>query len=261
MQTDQDKFYDSGRNYGDDTIDARLERILSFVRTTLTQTEEASISRVLDVGCANGIVLRSLPSALHRVGLDISSVLLARAQKVGIETCQCDFDNNPFPLETGSFDLILANDVIEHVLHTDHVLNEINRVLKPGGLLIISIPNVNQPISLIMQFILDLTPMFAARYRCTHYRDFSNRLFSRILSIHGFSISCREGSFIYPFENSRLSRFIARLIPRWGCQILYLARKTGSPSIPEEFAANMPELMKWFDSQGEASTSPQEKPS
>jgi len=248
MQTDQDKFYDSGRNYGDDSIDARLECILSFVKSTLKSQKTRPVFRVLDVGCANGIVLRSLPSDLKRVGLDISRVLLERVQKAGIETRQCDFDNNPFPLETDSFDLVLANDVIEHVLHTDHVLNEMNRVLKPGGLIIISIPNINQPISLIMQFILDLTPMFAARYRCTHYRDFTNRLFSKILSIHGFTVIRREGSFVFPFENSRISRSIARSIPRWGCQILYLCKKTAPVSVPDEFAANMPELMQWLDS-------------
>ena len=248
MQTDQDKFYDSGRNYGDDTVDARLECILNFVRDTLKQSGGGAITRVLDVGCANGIVLRSLPPGLQRVGLDISSVLLERVQKAGIETRLCDFDNNPFPLESDSFDLVLANDVIEHVLHTDHVLNEINRVLKPGGLLIISIPNVNQPISLIMQFLLDLTPMFAARYRCTHYRDFTNRLFSRILSIHGLTILRRQGSFVFPFENNRISRSLAHIIPRWGCQILYLCKKTVPVSVPDDFAANMPELMKWFDS-------------
>lgn len=246
MQTDQQTFFDSGRIFADDSLDARLKRIIEFLQQALPAIKLDASSRVLDIGCANGMVLRSLPAHIHRTGVDISDSLLLRAHQSGIETFKCDFDNNPLPFEDAGFDLVLANDVIEHVLHTDHLMNEINRVLKPEACLMVSIPNVNQPISFIMQFVLDLTPMFAARYRCTHYRDFSDRLFGNILSTHGFNLLRKEGTFIYPIEKSRFSQFIARWVPRWGAQILYLAKKKRDASIPDDFASNMPELLGWF---------------
>lgn len=249
MKTDQTKYYDSGRTFTEDSYDERLNCILAFLRRSKILELLQPNARVLDIGCANALVLRSLPSTFQRTGVDIASSLLQRAQQAGIETVVSDFDNNPLPLPDDYYDLVLANDVIEHVLHTDHVINEINRVLKPGGNLVVSIPNINQPISCLMQFILDLTPMFAARYRCTHYRDFSNRLFTNILHVHGLAILTKAGSYVYPFEHSPLSRAVARLIPRWGAQIIYLARKSFRIDIDDDFAGSMPELLNWFRDQ------------
>ncbi|MDD5679100.1 MAG: class I SAM-dependent methyltransferase [Kiritimatiellae bacterium] len=246
MSTEQNKYYDNGLSYSDDSLDARLTRVIEFLRQALPVIELDSSSRVLDIGCANGMVLRSLPENIRRTGVDVAGAPLQRAEQAGIETVVCDFDNNPLPFPAGQYNLVLCNDVIEHVLHTDHLMNEINRVLKPGGHLVISIPNVNQPVSFVMQFILDFTPMYAARYRGTHYRDFSDRLFGKILSVHGFDLIRKEGSFIYPAENNRVSQLIAKLLPRWGAQILYFARKNQNASIADDFAANMPELQKWF---------------
>ena len=246
MQTDQSKYYDVSHHLPGDAWDARMECLAAFLHRALPGMQMSPKAQVLDVGCANGLMLRTLPPEWRRVGVDVTEPLLRLAREGGIETHLCDFDNHPLPFGDGEFELVFCNDVIEHVLHTDHVLNEINRVLKPGGWLFMSIPNINQPVSLVMQFILDLTPMFAARYRCTHYRDFTHRLFQRITTIHGFSITRAAGTFIYPWGRSRLSRAVARWIPRWGMQILYLAQKARTVQVPEGFTANMPELMAWF---------------
>lgn len=247
MTNDQRKFYSTDRHFLGNTRDARLECIVQFLHRNLAPISQSHTLQVLDVGCANGIVLRSLPDTWRRVGIDITEELLPLAREAGVETHVCDFDNQPFPFPDETFDLVIANDVIEHVLHTDAVLNEMNRVLKPSGRLFISIPNVNQPVSLLMQFLLDLTPMFAARYRCPHYRDFTHRLFRRILGIHGFTIDRCAGTFIYPWERNRLSKAVASRLPRWATQILYWGVKRESVVIDEGFAANMPELLRWFE--------------
>lgn len=249
MKTDQEFSCARLGSYDMLKIDRRLACIIALINDTFQKAPAGKIASVLDLGCDFGFVLRHLPSNLRRLGVDVSSLALESLQSAGIETLRCDFDNNPLPVESGSFDLILANDVIEHVLHTDHVLNEINRVLRPGGVLIASIPNVNQPVSFILQHILDLTPMFSARYRSLHYRDFSNRLFTKILEIHGFDVLSQQGTYIFPFENNRASHLIAKMIPRWGAQILYLAKKRTDKCIAEEFCLNMPILMRWIKSQ------------
>jgi 2-polyprenyl-3-methyl-5-hydroxy-6-metoxy-1,4-benzoquinol methylase len=248
MTNDQRKFYSKDSHFLGNAKDARLECIIRFLHRNLAPLSPSSTLQVLDVGCANGIVLRSLPDTWRRVGIDITEELLSLAREDGVETHVCDFDNHPFPFPNETFDLVIANDVIEHVLHTDAVLNEVNRVLKPSGRLFISIPNVNQPISLLMQFLLDLTPMFAARYRCPHYRDFTHRLFRQILGIHGFNVERCAGTFIYPWDRSRLSKAVASWLPRWATQILYWGAKRESIVIDEGFAPNMPELLRWLDS-------------
>ena len=247
MKTDQHKFYSGDRHFLGDTRDARLDSIIEFLHRNLVTIPQSSSMQVLDVGCANGMVLRTLPATWRRVGMDVTETLLQLAGAEGIETHICDFDNQAFPFPGETFDLVIANDVIEHVLHTDTVLNEISRVLKPSGRLFTSIPNINQPISFFMQFVLDLTPMFAARYRCTHYRDFTHRLFKQILRAHGFRLKQCAGTFIYPWERSWLSRTIAHRVPRWATQIMYWVEKDRSVVVDEGFAANMPELLRWFD--------------
>lgn len=243
---DQAAYFSQDQQYLVDKPEARLLRIQAFLGQAVQDFMPAG-QRVLDVGCGNGIALEALKSWPQRCGVDVSDELLKLACAKGVDARFCDVDNTALPFPDQSFDLVLSSDVIEHVLHTDHLLNEINRVLKPGGLYVAVIPNVNQPISLIMQFLLDLTPMYASRYRCPHYRDFSARLFGLILQRHGFDIVRKEGSYVYPFEGRSLSIAVARLIPRWGAQVLFACRKTSRVKVAEGFNPNMPDLLRWLN--------------
>lgn len=240
---DQASFYDVDTPFVNEVQDRRLERLVEFLGAA---TAGRPIKRALDIGCANGRLLDALPSHVEKHGIDVSENLLGLARNKGIRTVLLDVDAKPLPYGAADFDLVIATDVIEHIQHTDALLNEINRVLAPGGLFIAGIPNVNQPVSFVMQFILDLTPMYSARYRCTHYRDFSHRLFRMILARHGFAIARQEGSYLYPFERSRLLTALVRRVPRWGCQLFYAARKRADAHVAEGFAGSMPELLAWL---------------
>ncbi len=251
MRHDQADFFDKQDPYLKEKNDRRIIRITEFLRATwaeMTSTSALKSPSVLDVGCANGSMLSQLPDGVYKAGIDVSEVLLAMAKSKGVDAYCVDVDTQRLPFPDQTFDLVTATDVIEHVLHTDHLINEINRVLKPGGVFLAGIPNINQPISLVMQFVLDLTPMFAARYRCPHYRDFTARMFKSILATHGFEVMRCEGSYIFPFENSSFSVWMAKRIPRWGAQVLVRARKVEARTIEEGFNENMPSLLKWFGS-------------
>jgi SAM-dependent methyltransferase len=250
MQHDQARFFDTQDPYLNEKKDQRIKRINEFLAASwgrLNAPGQPAPTAVLDIGCANGSALSQLPDGLYKAGLDVSTALLELAKAKGIDTYCVDVDRDPLPFESGRFDMVIATDVIEHVLHTDHLLNEMNRVLRPGGVLVAGLPNINQPISLIMQFLLDLTPMFASRYRCPHYRDFTSRLFRLILKKHGFSITQCEGSYIFPFENSRAGIWVAKRVPRWGTQILFDAKKEKDRTVEDGFHPDMPSLLKWLE--------------
>ena len=55
---------------------------------------------------------------------------------------QIDFfyDGHVIPFEDSSFDSVFASDVFEHLFNFDEILNELNRVLKPGGQMLVTIP-------------------------------------------------------------------------------------------------------------------------
>jgi SAM-dependent methyltransferase len=96
---------------------------------------------VLDAGCGVGYGTRLLaehdPARL--VGVDISAEALSHAPADSAELVEADLRDLPFPAD--SFDVVVCFEVIEHVEGHDRVLDELRRVLRPGGTLLISSPN------------------------------------------------------------------------------------------------------------------------
>jgi SAM-dependent methyltransferase len=99
---------------------------------------------VVEAGCGSSEWLRSLGGQFdQRIGLDIST---KRLEKAGIKPDGWTFKladlNSPFPLADRSVEVVLANQVIEHVIDPFHVAQEIHRVLKPGGRCVLTTPNM-----------------------------------------------------------------------------------------------------------------------
>jgi 2-polyprenyl-6-hydroxyphenyl methylase/3-demethylubiquinone-9 3-methyltransferase len=95
--------------------------------------------RILDIGCGKGRFARKLQSARADViALDRSAGMMAHA--VGLDRVR---GTSCFlPLASDSFDAVIAIEVLEHVACLDAVLCEIERVLRPGGLVAILDKNV-----------------------------------------------------------------------------------------------------------------------
>lgn len=99
-------------------------------------------SRVLDLGCAFGFGTRLLVPPYRAYGHDLSETYIRRARrrvKGAVFTCG-PAESIPYP--NGYFDAILLLDVLEHVPAPDLVVAEMYRVLRPGGELIVSVPNM-----------------------------------------------------------------------------------------------------------------------
>lgn len=96
--------------------------------------------RLLDVGCGTGYVLNFLArSGYQPVGLDLRSEGLQAMARMKTQTALLQADAIFLPLEAESFDAVLLLDVLEH-LEPPPLVNEIQRVLKPGGYTILSVP-------------------------------------------------------------------------------------------------------------------------
>lgn len=100
--------------------------------------------RVLDVACGAGYGTNLLAQvAAKATGLDIDPVAIRTAAK------KYQADNLSFvtgdccemPFEAGSFDVVVANEMIEHIAEHDSFIAEVKRVLAPGGTLLVSTPN------------------------------------------------------------------------------------------------------------------------
>jgi SAM-dependent methyltransferase len=104
-------------------------------------TQWVAGKEVLDAGCGVGYGTSMLaehgPARL--VGVDISADALARAPEDRLELVEADLRELPF--EADSFDLVVCFEVIEHIEDHERVVDELRRVLRPDGALLISSPN------------------------------------------------------------------------------------------------------------------------
>jgi SAM-dependent methyltransferase len=101
-------------------------------------------ARLLDLGCYDGELTQRLASQIgtsNICGVEVLPVAAQAARTKGIHTVETNL-NGPIPLPSGSFDVVHANQVIEHLYDTDVFASEIYRLLSPEGYAIISTNNL-----------------------------------------------------------------------------------------------------------------------
>ena len=102
-------------------------------------------ARIIDVGCGDGFATKVAADrnpGHHFAGLDWSSSSLKLARERGIEAVRASIDAPSLPLAAGSVDVVVMSEVIEHLVDTDSAIEAAHRVLKPGGSLLLSTPNL-----------------------------------------------------------------------------------------------------------------------
>lgn len=100
--------------------------------------EHGDGQRVLDAGCAGGYLAEILASR----GYTVTGIEKARQADTcrGFEYIEADLDEG-LPRLDGAFDYVICADVLEHLRDPELLLRDIRQVLRPGGLLIASLPN------------------------------------------------------------------------------------------------------------------------
>jgi ubiquinone/menaquinone biosynthesis C-methylase UbiE len=112
------------------------------VKTVATLLAARDQDQILEVGCGAGNVLE----AVHRgqlVGIDLSVFLLNKARRRlvdrGVALCLANGEFLPFG--DNRFEKLLCTEVLEHTLNPRAFVQEMVRVVKPGGTVVISVPN------------------------------------------------------------------------------------------------------------------------
>jgi ubiquinone/menaquinone biosynthesis C-methylase UbiE len=182
--------------------------------------------RLLDLGCGNGSYTQELMRRAKCVwGLDIQMSNLT-AFRSAIPRVQGMGENLPFP--PGSFDAVTMIEVLEHTVSDAKVLQECMRVLRPGGFLILFVPNKLYPmeshpchlgrisIGKNVPFVSWL-PDFIRRRMC-HARIYSRR---RLLAMAG-SAGFRVGKIDYvypPVDSFPLPTRFKEFYRCWACSL------------------------------------------
>lgn len=92
--------------------------------------------KTLDVGCGTKPYEKYFRSSEY-IGLEIETTINRERKKADVF-----YDGGAFPFKKGEFDSIVTNQVFEHVFNPSDFLNEVNRVLKTDGVLLLTVPFV-----------------------------------------------------------------------------------------------------------------------
>jgi len=96
--------------------------------------------KILDAACGRGQICQVLYFYGHDVtGADVMSYFGADKN---IKFIQCDL-NETFPFETNTFDIVINSTALHYLNSTEHFFSEAKRILKTGGRIIFSIPNIS----------------------------------------------------------------------------------------------------------------------
>lgn len=129
-----------GKGYGD--YDAVAAHSLGWVRYLL---DFLPGDRVLDVGCADGFLLRQLESRFKRSGVEVNAAMARKCEAAGIEIIGQDIcDPALTASHAASFDVITAIAVLEHLVDLRGALQSIRTLLAPGGVLIFEVPLLSE---------------------------------------------------------------------------------------------------------------------
>ena len=209
-------YYDCYWSQADDTFDLeRLDLLARHVRLG---------ERVLEVDCGPGVLANRMRERGAQVeATDLSAVAVARAQAKGIPARQVDIDSEPLPYADGVFDVVVSNSAIEHRFFHERSLDECVRVLRPGGRLIVCLPNVAH---WLCRWWL-LTGRFPYRQHAPtdpmHLRFFTVHEARALLRVRGMRVVLVDGSAslwardFYPawLRRRRLRRPYTWLAHRW----------------------------------------------
>ena len=120
-----------------DMVDKRVAAQLRHVR-------KADVDVLLDLGCHNGINTARVREVLQprvTIGLEYGPTAIVEAKARGVQTVRHDL-NQPLPFDDAFADVVVAYDVLEHLVETWQAVCEVYRVLKPGGIFVIDCPNL-----------------------------------------------------------------------------------------------------------------------
>ncbi len=99
--------------------------------------------RLLEVGCGLGHLVGQLEDSFETAAVDLNPHALRQARTVAQRTRLEVASAEHLPFPGGSFEVILIKHIIEHLPHPELAIAELGRVLRPGGLLIFSTPNLD----------------------------------------------------------------------------------------------------------------------
>lgn len=218
--------YSDKKNSGDLAKSPRIKIMASAINQL-----ELKEKNILDIGCYDETFLSLIKNRNNSFfGLDASDWAVAESRKKGIQIQQFFFDDQTrLPFEGEFFNVASAGEILEHIYDTDFFLEEIRRVLKPGGKLILSTPNIaSLGRRLLLLFgispLIELSPNDPTSVG--HIRYFTFETLKQLLEKNKFKIiSSRSDCVNFSKHGKIKSALLAKIYPKFGASVIVLAEK------------------------------------
>jgi 2-polyprenyl-3-methyl-5-hydroxy-6-metoxy-1,4-benzoquinol methylase len=183
---------------------------------------------VLDVGCYDGQFITRVvePEQATLIGLDVAVPALHAARTRGVHGVRAQIEAG-MPFRSAAFATVVAAEVIEHVFDTQAVIDELARVLRPGGWLALTTPNL-VALSGRAQLVLGRSPhnveFDASPGTSGHIRYFTFDTLEALLRGAGLQPKGRWTNVAH-FSVLGSSELVGRLRPGLGHTLISIAEK------------------------------------
>jgi len=191
---------------------------------------------ILDIGCGDGSFIINFKEYCEVFGVDISWRAIKRAKEAGVNAYKMNISCEKLPFENEYFDIVYLGDVIEHLINPDFTINEVSRVMKTKGFLVLSTPNLACWLNRLL-LLLGIQPLFSevstikifgrpGSFPVGHLRLFTYKALKEFLTYYRFKIVKDVGA---PFEKlpkilSGIDRIFSK-IPSLSSIVIVIARK------------------------------------
>lgn len=215
LNLDQKKRYAGYSSYESDRY--YIFKVYEIIKSL---NEKQQLKRVLDVGCADGKFSAKLKDDFNfeMYGIDISCEAIKKAKKKGIKAV-CHNAQREFPYPKNFFDLILGCEIIEHLYDTDFFIDELKRVLKKDGFLILTTPNLASAINRI-KILFGQYPYESVEYKiggAGHIRAYTIPVLKKQLSSHGLKkVLITSPNFPFPMASKKVPAFVKKIFLKTG---------------------------------------------
>jgi SAM-dependent methyltransferase len=232
-----DEYYAAADDWNADADDYNPDERIRFEKGSriireLTANQPGTIT-VLDAACGSGLLGEYLCDERFELhGLELSDELVAAARGRFRSVQRHDLDR-PWPVDDGGVDVVFAGAVLEHIFDYHAFINEANRVLKPGGLFHVQVPNLGCWRE-IRRLLLRKQPHWMKDIQHVHAWTLS--WLTAIFRDHGFEVVDSECDRLVPplWRNLRC-RPLERLLASWGSVLLVTGRKTSRKVVVDRF--------------------------
>jgi len=235
---------------------SRTSYNLDDLRKAVQPLQGVGAQRLLDIGCGFAGLSRLVGDyigAKEVHGVDIDDRVIEEAQSKGVEIVLADAGEHKLPYPDGHFDAIMTLGMMDYLVSFDPMIREVNRLLAPGGSVLVALPNLGswhnramlllgyQPrdVEISSEVLAGVPRGYEGELPAGHIHIPTVRAFTELMTHHGFRTvklsggrpRMRSAHKVLEFADSILTRKVT-LARRF----YYLGEKERSIPEPEKLA-------------------------